>query len=867
MSFHSIDDLQSALDSDSVSVRDLYAAWAQRQPLPAPVGVSAKEARPDALLQIRWLDRDTLPLARRFTERALEKEEFLLVCDAAREALTLWPVANTDGRTDLVWVRMHYARALTRLGFTGEARNVLEPCAADAFRPVLSRSLKVDILLQLGNIMREEAQQASARSGWRHAAEEALLFYERALQIDPARLDALALAAAAAFVVSEPNSPSRQGAADRARIILAKTSESQDRDGPRFRWTLFQAVAHIVLGDPERAAAAFAGLQAMEDSTFTRLADARFWSRALAEGLGLDSDYFKPAFPPLQLIVFAGHVPDIPGREGVFPPEAVEAVCDLLKAKLEEAHATVALVSATAGADLLFIEAMLARKGDVHLVLPWSKEEFRRTSVSQFEPAGQQPIWGPLFDRALDQAATVRELGQAYKPSTDLGLLYMLEVVAGMAFHSARMWRLDVLPMALWNRLPGRGVSGPESFVELWSQRLGHRPAILDMPAPQLPQASAHERLLPSLSCERPILQQQVKSMFFADIVGYSKLREDVIPEFVGVFMQRVSRLVASSPHAPRTINTWGDAIYAVFDFAYDAGCFAIELIQMILDGEKDWLAQGLSWDEEAGGGDDSRKHPLSIRIGLHTGPVFLHYDPVVRELGYTGVHVSRAARIEPVARPGEIYASEEFAAFAELETEIGRRRPATAGASTGFACEYAGSMQLAKHYPGRHRIYRLVPRHTFAIEDLARAAHDSYCSEARARGETAQTNVALRPWEELSEDMRQANRAQVADIPNKLRDLGYEISPGYGLHPSEMLIPDALVEELSIREHARWMRDRQRQGWTYAPVRDNTRQHHPLLVPWEQLSEPEKEKDRDTVRNLPHLVEKAGLRMRRISQ
>jgi tetratricopeptide (TPR) repeat protein len=851
MSFHSIDDLQSALDSDTVSVRDLYTAWAQRQPLPVPSGSSTKSTRPDALLQIRWLDRDTLSLARRFTERALEKEEFLLVCDAAREALSLWPVAGADGRTDLVWVRIHYARALTRLGFTAEARTTLEPCAADSFRPVLSRGLKVDILLQLGNIMREEAQQASARSGWRHAAEEALLFYERALQIDPARLDALALAAAAAFVVGDPN------------------SSSENRDGPRFRWTLFQAVAHVVLGDPERAAAAFAALQALEDSTFTLLADARFWARALAEGLGLDSDYFKPAFPPLQLIVFAGHVPDIPGREGVFPPDAVGAVRDLIKAKLEEAKATVALVSATAGAELLFVEAMLARKGDVHLVLPWSKEEFRRTSVSQFEPAGKPPIWGPLFDTALEQAATIRELGQAYKPSTDLGLLYMLEVVAGMAFNSARMWRLDVLPMVLWNRLPGRGAGGPESFFQLWSHRLSQQPAILDMPAPQMPQAFVHERSLPSSSCEMPMLQQQVKSMLFADIVGYSKLREDVIPGFVGVFMQRVSRLVASSPHAPRTINTWGDAIYAVFDFADDAGCFAIELIQMILDGEKDWLAQGLSWDDDAGAGEDSQKRPLSIRVGLHTGPVFLHYDPVVRELGYTGVHVSRAARIEPVARPGEIYASEEFAAFSELETEIGRRPPAppTGGASTGFACEYAGSMQLAKHYPGRHRIYRLVPRHTFAIEDLAQAAHESYCIEARARGETIQTNVALRPWEELPDDLRQANRAQVADIPNKLRDLGYEISPGYGMHPSEMVIPDALVEELSVREHARWMRDRQRQGWTYAPVRDNTRQHHPLLVPWEQLSEPEKEKDRDTVRNLPHLVEKAGLRVRKISQ
>jgi hypothetical protein len=62
-------------------------------------------------------------------------------------------------------------------------------------------------------------------------------------------------------------------------------------------------------------------------------------------------------------------------------------------------------------------------------------------------------------------------------------------------------------------------------------------------------------------------------------------------------------------------------------------------------------------------------------------------------------------------------------------------------------------------------------------------------------------------------------------------------------------------------------MRERQRQGWTYAPERDDARQHHPLLVPWEQLSEEQREKDRDAVRNLPRLLETAGLRVRKIGR
>jgi len=95
--------------------------------------------------------------------------------------------------------------------------------------------------------------------------------------------------------------------------------------------------------------------------------------------------------------------------------------------------------------------------------------------------------------------------------------------------------------------------------------------------------------------------------------------------------------------------SSWGDAVYAVFDFAVDAGNFALELVQMIHDNEAEWLQRGLYSEEPAKGDQPPIKHPLNIRIGLHTGPVFMHYDPVVRRLGYTGAHVSRAARIEPV--------------------------------------------------------------------------------------------------------------------------------------------------------------------------------------------------------------------------
>ena len=44
-------------------------------------------------------------------------------------------------------------------------------------------------------------------------------------------------------------------------------------------------------------------------------------------------------------------------------------------------NAGIGFASAACGSDILFLEAMLARGGTIHIVLPWPAEEFVKTSV------------------------------------------------------------------------------------------------------------------------------------------------------------------------------------------------------------------------------------------------------------------------------------------------------------------------------------------------------------------------------------------------------------------------------------------------------------------------------------------------------
>ncbi len=50
-------------------------------------------------------------------------------------------------------------------------------------------------------------------------------------------------------------------------------------------------------------------------------------------------------------------------------------------------------------------------------------------------------------------------------------------------------------------------------------------------------------------------------------------------------------------------------------------------------------------------------------------------------------------------------------------------------------------------------------------------------------------------------------------------------------------------------------MADKQLAGYSYGPERDEDRMLHPDLIPWEELTEPDKEKDRANIRQTSELL------------
>ena len=150
--------------------------------------------------------------------------------------------------------------------------------------------------------------------------------------------------------------------------------------------------------------------------------------------------------------------------------------------------------------------------------------------------------------------------------------------------------------------------------------------------------------------------------------------------------------------------------------------------------------------------------------------------------------------------------------------------------------------------------------------ETLARSMHVSYRRNQLARGADP-SSPSLAPWSELGEDLRDSNRAFAYGIGEKMRAIDCIVVPKtlVELQDSALIFSSDELERLARQEHERWMRDRIADGWSYGEVRDDEGKLHPSLIDYDELSEDEREKDRDAIRDLPRMLAEAGFEIHRV--
>jgi class 3 adenylate cyclase len=258
------------------------------------------------------------------------------------------------------------------------------------------------------------------------------------------------------------------------------------------------------------------------------------------------------------------------------------------------------------------------------------------------------------------------------------------ELILGLATIRARQLDTPLIPVAVWNGMPGDGPGGAASVVQNW-QHLGYKPEIVYLSKPK-GRARARPRLrAPAArsSSRETEFRSRIVAILFADAVGFSKLSEAQVPHFVQHFLGAIAGLTKTFSKSIIAKNTWGDGLYFVFSDVHVAGNFALQLADLVT--KTKWGKKGLPPE-------------LNLRIALHAGPVYEFNDPITKRISFSGTHVSRAARIEPITPPGQVYASEAFAALSAAKR------------ARNFICDYVGQTPMAKGY-GTLPTYHVRPR------------------------------------------------------------------------------------------------------------------------------------------------------------
>lgn len=80
-----------------------------------------------------------------------------------------------------------------------------------------------------------------------------------------------------------------------------------------------------------------------------------------------------------------------------------------------------------------------------------------------------------------------------------------------------------------------------------------------------------------------------------------------------------------------------------------------------------------------------------------------------------------------------------------------------------------------------------------------------------------------------------------------------------------DVVLPEELselAEMIAKNVHEVWSEGRMKEGWAYGEKRDDAEMKHPCLVPYEELTETEKEYDRNTSQETLKLIMKLGFKI-----
>jgi adenylate cyclase len=584
----------------------------------------------------------------------IRRGEYLAAYDAAEEAEQhpFEPALSALGLTELRYLR---TLALTRSGglrrASAEAAALIVSLPADA-PPALAE----DIAALSARIAKEHALQAPAAERMPLATAAAAAYEDvyRRLGRSYAGVNAATL-----WQIAGRAGQARELARAVVALVDRESAALTNPADPGYYWAwATRAEALLVLGDRAAAIEALQKAAGTENDDHGAQATTRRQLRFLCPALGLDPEPLVELLRQPEVIHFCGHMTAPAGTPARFPAEQHAATVERIRELMRSHRVGFAHGSLASGADIIVAEVALELGAELHLVLPFSIDEFIAISV---EPAGAG--WVERFRHCLGAATSVTVASDSAYAGDDVLFAYAGRIAMGQAMNRAASIDTRVWQLAVFDGDEAHDKAGTAHDISQW-KLAGGRTEVVAVRSTRTTRTVA-----PFLTASS---NRVIRSVLFGDFKGFSRLHDEHIKLFLATVMQPVAEVLDRYGAHVIVRNTWGDGLFLVMDDAVNGARCALDLQERMH--AIDLKAAGLPPD-------------MGLRLGGHVAPLVPVYDPVLKLPMVMGRGLTRAARIEPRTPTGEVYVTTAFAALLRLEP------------GSGVASEYVGHLTTAKNF------------------------------------------------------------------------------------------------------------------------------------------------------------------------
>lgn len=191
-------------------------------------------------------------------------------------------------------------------------------------------------------------------------------------------------------------------------------------------------------------------------------------------------------------------------------------------------------------------------------------------------------------------------------------------------------------------------------------------------------------------------MSRQIQYILFSDIKGYSHLTDKQIVRLNNEVLPLLNKRIEH--HETSYKNTWGDGIVFASSSIRPICSIGVEIRDFFIN--FDW--------------EDAELPQLQVRSSIHQGESSALRDPFTGRDTVIGPSVIRAARLEPVTKPNQVWVTQAVAVQIQSYE------------NTIFSCDPLGDVALPKNF-GSEGVYALRRTNEEPIEPIVQMDQSKY--------------------------------------------------------------------------------------------------------------------------------------------